>query len=69
MNETFGGTDGALHFGLGLTPYTQYHLDIICPFTRVLTDSDEVLISGLSDSTPPGMVRNRSSGCPCLEGS
>ena len=47
MNETFGGTAGTLHFGLGLTPYTQYHLDIICPLTRVLSDRDEELIGGL----------------------
>jgi len=31
MNEVYGGlnegSDGCLHWGLGLTPYTQYHLD------------------------------------------
>lgn len=67
MNETFGGTDGALHFGLGLTPYTQYHLDIICPRTRLLTDTGDVLIGGLPD-TRSGMVRNRGAGCSCIEG-
>jgi hypothetical protein len=38
MNEVYGGDRGCLHWGLGLTPYTQYHLDIISPGTRVLTD-------------------------------
>jgi hypothetical protein len=39
MNEVYGGTEGCLHWGLGLTPYTQYHLDIIAPDTTVYTDS------------------------------
>lgn len=68
MNETFGGSDGTLHFGLGLTPYTQYHLDIICPFTQVLTDSNEALIGGLTEQPQSRMRRHKSAGCVCLEG-
>ncbi|MFF1558262.1 hypothetical protein [Streptomyces sp. NPDC058279] len=44
MNEVYGGTEGCLHYGLGLTPYTQYHLDIISPDTRVLTSTGLALI-------------------------
>ena len=44
MNEVYGGTEGCLHYGLGLTPYTQYHLDIIVPDTRVLTTSGVAMI-------------------------
>lgn len=44
MNETYGGVEGCLHFGLGLTPYTQYHLDIISPDTRVLSSKGPALI-------------------------
>lgn len=44
MNEVYGGTEGCLHYGLGLTPYTQYHLDIIAPDTRVLSSSGAALI-------------------------
>jgi hypothetical protein len=36
MNEVYGGRNGAVHFGLGLIPYTQYHLDLICPGTQVV---------------------------------
>jgi hypothetical protein len=63
MNETFGSTDGAIHFGLGLTPYTQYHLDIVCPNTLVKTDRGEYLVG------KPGakIERNRMAGCPCIE--
>lgn len=43
MNEVYGGTSGALHWGLGLTPYTQYHLDIICPGVRVVGPSNELV--------------------------
>jgi hypothetical protein len=28
MNEVYGGGHGVIHWGLGLTPWTQYHLDI-----------------------------------------
>ncbi|MFE9255363.1 hypothetical protein [Streptomyces sp. NPDC006879] len=44
MNEVYGGTEGCLHYGLGLTPYTQYHLDIISPDTRVLSSNGLALI-------------------------
>ena len=35
MNEVHGGKFGALHWGLGLTPWTQFHMDIVCPNIRV----------------------------------
>src|SRR5207249_6300741 len=44
MNEVFGGTRGCLHWGLGLTPFTQYHIDMICPNTLVLNSNSEVLL-------------------------
>lgn len=44
MNEVYGGTHGCLHWGLGLTPYTQYHLDIISPDTTVYTDNGVVVL-------------------------
>lgn len=44
MNEVYGGTKGCLHYGLGLTPFTQYHLDIISPDVTVYTHSGEVVL-------------------------
>ncbi|HXZ01336.1 MAG TPA: hypothetical protein VEI03_15160 [Stellaceae bacterium] len=46
MNEVYGGTEGCLHIGLGLTPYTQYHLDIICPDTAIYAPDGELLFGG-----------------------
>lgn len=63
MNETHGGTLGAIHFGLGLTPYTQYHLDIVCPNTSVLTDKGDYLIDGRKKT----MNRRKTGGCVCVE--
>lgn len=63
MNETHGGAAGAIHFGLGLTPYTQYHLDIVCSNTRVLTDKGDALINPRKKS----MNRQKTSGCVCVE--
>lgn len=44
MNEVYGGQQGCLHWGLGLTPYTQYHLDVISPGTQVLTDTGALVL-------------------------
>jgi hypothetical protein len=62
LNEVYGGDAGAIHFGLGLTPYTQYHLDIICFDTTVVTDDGHTLVG----SGVPRMQRVAASGCPCL---
>ncbi len=42
MNEVYGSNNGCIHFGLGLTPYTQYHLDIICPDCSVFDEKDNL---------------------------
>ncbi|MEV5749475.1 hypothetical protein AB0L00_16790 [Actinoallomurus sp. NPDC052308] len=52
MNEVYGGTDGCLHWGLGLTPFTQYHLDIISPDTTVYTDTGEVVLGNPGGGPP-----------------
>ncbi|MEM7307029.1 MAG: hypothetical protein AAF682_10190 [Planctomycetota bacterium] len=44
MNEVCGFEHGSMHYGLGMLPFTQYHLDIICPDTSVRTESGEVLL-------------------------
>jgi hypothetical protein len=44
MNEVYGGTEGCLHWGIGLTPFTQFHLDIISPGTYVTNDQGETLL-------------------------
>lgn len=56
MNEVYGGTEGCLHFGLGLTPFTQYHLDIISPDTRVLSSRGTAMIGNLDHPTVERVV-------------
>lgn len=70
MNEVYGAESGAIHWGLGLTPFTQYHLDIICPNTRVFADTGEILI-GLhsqerSSDRQEEIVHNTATACPCV---
>lgn len=43
MNEVYGGNNGVMHFGFGLLPYTQYHMDFLCPNTSVLNEANEVV--------------------------
>lgn len=66
MNETYGAENGCIHFGLGLTPYTQYHLDIVCPNMNVLTDSGDLLIG--KKVKKMRSVKNNSTNCLCSEG-
>lgn len=44
MNEVYGGSAGAVHIGFGLTPFTQYHLDIICPGIRLENSAGRVIL-------------------------
>jgi hypothetical protein len=53
MNEVYGASNGCLHFGLGLTPYTQYHLDVICPDVRVVGSRGEVLLGSPAVALAP----------------
>lgn len=69
MNEVYGGKHGSIHWGLGLTPWTQYHLDVICPNTKVLSDTGEVIVGShitQSSENKGKMVRNKVDACPCL---
>ena len=44
MNEVYGAKNGSIHWGLGIMPYTQYHMDLICPDLSVVGQNNEVLI-------------------------
>ena len=42
MNEVHAAyQEGTLHWGLGITPFTQYHLDVLCPWTAVLDEEGQ----------------------------
>jgi len=71
-NESYGHRNGAIHWGLGLTPWTQYHIDIICPNTLIQSDGGEVLAGGhtnyhdLRRGSDKKMHRQAAIGCPCI---
>ncbi len=62
MNEVSASKTGSLHFGLGMLPYTQYHLDIICPSLSILTKNGDFIFG----AKPNGIKRIKSTQCPCL---
>lgn len=43
MNEVWGQGGGKLHLGLGMLPYTQYHIDAFCKNTVVYDDNGAVI--------------------------
>lgn len=81
-NEIHGGKYGSVHWGLGLTPWTQYHMDIVCPGTRFTVGGTRLVgppAPGEQDSSAPisgaaldakagGMDRITASGCACNTG-
>lgn len=62
LNEPFGGSDGVVHFGLGLTPFTEFALTFLCPSTVLADESGSRLIGG----APIRKInRTRSASCGC----
>lgn len=62
MNEVSSGKDGTIHFGIGMLPYTQYHLDIVCPNLTVLGKNEKFIFGKKNQK----LNRIKSSQCPCL---
>lgn len=67
INEVYGHKNGCVHWGLGLTPWTQYHIDIICPQTIITNEQDDILAGGEKQFSVNNMKRNKAKGCPCVE--
>jgi len=71
MNESYGGPSGCCHWGLGLTPFTQYALIILCPQTRALGKDGAHLAgpalrgTGASETAAVGMGRVKKGPCGC----
>lgn len=62
LNEPFGGSDGVVHIGLGLTPFTEFALTFLCPSTVLADESGSRLIGG----APIRKInRTRSASCGC----
>jgi hypothetical protein len=69
-NEVYGGRNGVVHFGLGLTPYTSFALTSLCPLTTLIDDAGSVLIgdpnrNGRSNGRTSRIKRTRSANCGC----
>jgi len=67
LNEPFGGTDGVIHIGLGLTPFTRFALTFLCP-DSVLADQTGTSLIGrqLGSARPRRRIkRTREASCGC----
>lgn len=67
INEVYGHKNGCVHWGLGLTPWTQYHIDIICPQTIITNEKGDVLAGGEKPFNTNNIKRNKTQGCPCVD--
>jgi len=59
LNEVFGGSNGVVHLGIGLTPFTQFALTFLCPDTT-LTDQNGAVLLGKRR-----IMRTRDASCGC----
>jgi hypothetical protein len=58
LNEVYGATNGVVHLGIGLTPFTRFALTFLCPATSVIDSSGTTLL-GNAVGQPNGASRNR----------
>jgi hypothetical protein len=69
MNEVFGGTDGVVHLGIGLTPFTGFALTFLCPDTTLTDAAGAVLLGSTADRPAEGsrrrLRRTRDASCGC----
>jgi len=61
MNEMFGGNNGTLHIGLGLTPTTEFAITLPCQRTRAIDPSGRPIFG----PQPRRLNRRRSASCGC----
>lgn len=62
-NESFSNGDYCLHYGIGKRETTQYHIDVICPGTKLIPDNGKKL-----SLNPPSIIQRRTkSSCPCAD--
>jgi hypothetical protein len=43
MNETYGGSSGIVHFGIGLPPFTEYHIDFFSLDLRLFSNHGDAI--------------------------
>lgn len=72
FQEVYGGSQGVVHWGFGLTPWTQYHFDIFSKSTKVVNQDGKILIGGenseknSSSQSQKKLARTKTEECPCL---
>lgn len=67
LNEVYGHKNGCVHWGLGLTPWTQYHIDLVCPRLLVRNNAGKILAGGdPALAIGKSIKKITSTGCPCL---
>ncbi|MCC3770750.1 hypothetical protein [Streptomyces sp. UNOC14_S4] len=63
LNEVYGAVDGAVHLGLGLTPFTRFALTFLCPGSAVVDGTGAVLLG--ASATTRRLRRTNRAGCGC----
>ncbi len=69
LNEVYGGTNGVVHLGIGLTPFTQFALTFLCPGSRLVDGTGTTLLGTEADQAADGarcrIRRTKEASCGC----
>jgi hypothetical protein len=60
MNEVWGEDGGNIHLGLGMLPFTQYHVDMFCKNAYIINEKSDLIFG------KKRMDVKKSSICPCI---
>ncbi len=62
-NESFSNGNYCIHYGIGKRETTKYHIDVICPGTKLKPDNG----NAFSLNLPPKIQRKTKGSCPCTD--
>lgn len=69
LNEVYGATNGVVHLGIGLTPFTQFALTFLCPDTRLVDGASTTLLGPVDSQAADGkqcrIRRTKEASCGC----
>lgn len=67
LNEPYGATNGVIHLGIGLTPYTEFALTFLCPSSTLDEGAGQTIIggSGRTAAQRRRITPVRRAGCGC----
>ncbi len=69
LNEVYGASNGVVHLGIGLTPFTRFALTFLCPDTKLVDGASTTLLGAVDSQAAEGkqcrIRRTKEASCGC----